>query len=211
MHVRGFTRRANSGVPLARRGTFAGVIDKIPYLQELGVTVVELLPIFQFDPDEHNYWGYMTLNFFSPHHLFGADQTPTGLLQEFRAMVKALHQADIEVILDVVYNHITEGDETGPYYSFRGIDNTTYYLLRTNRRHYRNDAGPGNVLHTANYCVRAMILDSLRYWVNEMHVDGFRFDLASIFTRNSNGTINLDDPPIISAIRADPQLAHVRL
>lgn len=211
MHVRGFTRRDNSGVALERRGTFAGVIDKIPYLQELGVTAVELLPVFQFDPDENNYWGYMTLNFFSLHHLFGMDQTPAGLLDEFRAMIKALHQADIEVILDVVYNHTTESDEFGPNYSFRGIDNTTYYLLETDRRYYRNDAGTGNVLHSANRYVRAMILDSLRYWVNEMHVDGFRFDLASIFTRNSDGTINLDDPPIISAIRADPRLAHVRL
>ena len=211
LHVRGFTRRQSSGVAAERRGTFAGVVDKIPYLQELGVTVVELMPVFQFDPAEGNYWGYMTLNFFAPHHLYAVSTEPGAAITEFKAMVRALHQAGIEVVLDVVYNHTTENNADGPNYGLRGIDNTTYYLLEDDRSRYRNDAGTGNVLHTANRYVRAFVLDSLRYWVQEMHVDGFRFDLASIFTRNSDGSINLEDPPIISAIRSDPVLADVRL
>ena len=211
LHVKGFTRRDNSGVIAENRGTFAGVMQKIPYLKELGVTVVELMPIFQFDPQENNYWGYMPLSFFAPHQHYGSDHDHHALLNEFRDMVKALHQADIEVILDAVYNHTGEGDERGPTYSFRGIDNSTYYLLDTDRRRYRNDAGTGNVLHTANRYVRRMVLDSLRYWVSEMHVDGFRFDLASIFTRRSDGSVNLLDAPIIAAIQSDPQLSQVRL
>ena len=211
LHVNGFTRRDNSGVPATKRGTFLGLIEKIPYLQSLGITAVELMPVFQFDPQEHNYWGYMPLSFFAPHHLYGSTDSPTALLEEFKNMVTAFHRADIEVILDVVYNHTGEGNESGPTYSFRGIDNTTYYLLEDNRRHYRNDAGTGNVLHTANRYVRSMVLDSLRYWVREMGVDGFRFDLASIFTRNSDGSVNLTDAPVISAIRSDPDLADIRL
>ena len=170
-----------------------------------------LMPVFQFDAQENNYWGYMPLSFFALHRQYGSTQQSDRLLNEFRAMVKALHQADIEVILDVVYNHTCEGDENGPTYGFRGIDNTTFYLLADDRRYYRNDAGTGNVLHTANRYVRGMVLDSLRYWANEMHVDGFRFDLASVFTRRSDGSIDLQDAPIISAIRSDPDLAHVRL
>jgi isoamylase len=212
MHVRGFTRRANSGVAEGRRGTFAGVIDKIPYLQELGVTAVELLPVFQRDPQERNYWGYMPLNFFAPHSDYAAAGTPVGALREMREMVRALHGAGIEVILDVVYNHTVEGDEIGPTYSYRGIDNRAYYLLRPEDRGlYRNDTGTGNVLHTSNIAVRKMVTDSMRHWVKEMHVDGFRFDLASIFTRRADGSIDLDDPPIIAAIAADPAFAHVRL
>ncbi|WP_419632479.1 hypothetical protein [Thiolapillus sp.] len=153
----------------------------------------------------------MPLSFFALHRQYGSTQQSDRLLNEFRAMVKALHQADIEVILDVVYNHTCEGDENGPTYGFRGIDNTTFYLLADDRRYYRNDAGTGNVLHTANRYVRGMVLDSLRYWANEMHVDGFRFDLASVFTRRSDGSIDLQDAPIISAIRSDPDLAHVCL
>jgi len=211
LHVKGFTQRDNAGADDNKRGTFAGLMQKIPYLKELGVTVVELMPVFQCDPQENDYWGYMPLSFFAPHHRYGSHHDHNALLNEFRDMVKALHQADIEVILDVVYNHSGEGDERGPTYGFRGIDNTTYYLLEDDRRHYRNDAGTGNVLHTANRYVRSMVLDSLRYWVNEMHVDGFRFDLASIFTRRSDGSINLVDAPIIAAIRSDPDLSHVRL
>jgi isoamylase len=212
MHVRGFTRRANSGVSQGRRGTFAGVIEKIPYLKELGVTAVELLPVHQYDPQEGNYWGYMTLSFFAPHQSYSSAATPEGVFDEFRAMVRALHEADIEVILDVVYNHTTELDESGPTYSFRGIDNGTYYLLeKNNLAKYRNDAGTGNVFRTSHPAARKLILDSLRFWAREMHVDGFRFDLASIFTRNDDGSINLDDPPIISEISADPDFADVRL
>ncbi len=211
MHVKGLTARENSGVAAAKRGTFAGVIEKIPYLLELGVTAVELMPVFQFDPDENNYWGYMPLNFFSPHHAYASDPTPGGQFDEFRRMVKALHEAGIEVLLDVVYNHTTENDASGPTYSFRAIDNTSYYLLESDPSRYRNDAGTGNVLHCANRAVRKMILDSMRFWAEQMHVDGFRFDLAAIFTRNDDGSINLDDPPVIGAISSDPIFEDVRL
>jgi isoamylase len=211
LHVRGFTRRANSGVAADRRGTFSALIDKIPYLMELGVTIVELMPVFHFDPLEGNYWGYMPVSFFALHHAYGREHRFGEQLDEFRELVRALHRAGIEVILDGVYNHTGEGFETGPTYSFRGIDNTTYYLLGEDRRTYRNDSGTGNVLHTANRYVQSMLLDSLRYWVREFHVDGFRFDLASLFTRHGDGSINLDDPPLFGAIQADPELSHVRL
>lgn len=211
LHVRGFTQRANSGVSTERRGTFAGLIDKIPYLQKLGVTVVELMPVFQFDPHEGNYWGYMPLNFFALHHGYAAHNEPGGRLDEFRALVKALHAADIEIVLDVVYNHTVEGDESGPTYSFRGVDNTTYYLLTDDRRHYRNDSGTGNVLHTANRYVAGMVMDSLHHWANGFRIDGFRFDLASLFTRRADGSIDLDDPPVISAIHTHSDLARLRL
>jgi glycogen operon protein len=211
MHVRGFTRRANSGVAADRRGTFAGVVDKIPYLLDLGVTVVELLPIFQRDPQERNYWGYMPLNFFAPYVQYAAAGTPEGAIDELQEMVGALHEAGIEVVLDVVYNHTVEGNEQGPTYSYRGIDNLAYYLMQVDRSQYRNDAGTGNVLHTANMAVRKMVVDSMRFWVREMHVDGFRFDLASIFTRRTDGSIDLHDPPIISSINADPDFRDLRL
>ncbi len=211
LHVRGFTRRANSGVDHDKRGTFAGLIQKIPYLKELGVTVLEIMPVFQFDPLEGNYWGYMPLSFFALHHLYSAAEDHDRQVDEFRETVKALHQADIEVILDVVYNHTTEEDEKGPTYSFRGIDNPTYYLLGEDRSTYRNDAGTGNVLRAGHPHVRNMILESLRYWVTETHVDGFRFDLASLLTRDADGAIDEDAPPIIAAIRSDPSLAHCRL
>src|SRR5581483_8693394 len=211
LHVKGFTQQSNSGVADGHRGTFAGLIDKIPYLQDLGVTVVELMPVFQFDPQEGNYWGYMPLSFFMPHQSYASVQGCAERIDEFRRMIKALHEADIEVILDVVYNHTVEKDESGPTYSYRGIDNTTYYLLAADRSKYRDDAGTGNVLHAANQHVRRLILDSMRYWVTEFHVDGFRFDLASIFTRNDDGSINLNDPPIIAEISSDPAFANVRL
>lgn len=212
MHVRGFTARENSGVESGKRGTFAGIVEKIPYLQELGITAVELMPVFQFDPDENNYWGYMPLNFFSPHHAYASDPERGGQFDEFRRMVKALHQAGIEVLLDVVYNHTTENDERGPTYSFRGIDNTSYYLLeQSDPSRYRDDAGTGNVLHCANRATRKMILDSMRFWVEQMDVDGFRFDLATIFTRNTDGSVNLDDPPVIGGISSDPLFEDVRL
>lgn len=211
MHVRGFTMRPSSGVSGEARGTYAGVIEKIPYLTDLGVTAVELLPVQQGDPQEENYWGYMPLSFFSPHHGYATDPTSGGQIREFRAMVKALHEAGIEVLLDVVYNHTTEGSQNGPTYSYRGIDNTTYYLLEEDRRWYRNDTGTGNVLHTANRYVRRTIVESLLYWTEEMHVDGFRFDLASLFTRNDDGSINLDDPPIIAEISGVAELKKIRL
>ncbi len=210
MHVRGYTRDPSSGVAEARRGTFLGVVDKIPYLRELGITAVELLPVQQFDPQEGNYWGYMTLNFFAPHQAYASDPARAG--EEFKTMVRELHRAGIEVILDVVYNHTSEGGLSGPTYSFRGLDNSTYYLLNpANFSQAIDVTGTGNTLHTANHAVRALVLDSLRHWVAEYHVDGFRFDLASVFTRRSDGSLDLEDPPIIGAIRADPLLAGCRL
>ncbi len=201
LHVKGFTARSNSGVSPDKRGTFAGVIEKIPYLKDLGVTVVELMPVHQFDPQEGNYWGYMTLNFFAPHHAYASGNPHN----EFRAMVRAFHEANIEVWMDVVYNHTSEGDQAGPTYSYRGIDNASYYLLTPDRRAYLNDTGCGNTLRCANVATRLLVLDSLQYWANDMHVDGFRFDLASIFTRNPDGSINNTDPAIIAEIS---RLAH---
>lgn len=210
MHVRGFTRNPNSGVAEDHRGTFLGVIDKIPYLVELGITAVELLPVHQFDPQEGNYWGYMTLNFFAPHTGYAID--PDNAFDEFRMMVKALHAAGIEVLLDVVFNHTAEGDETGPCYSYKGIDNSTYYITSEDPLDpYRNFSGTGNTLHCINRYVSRMILDSLRSWLQLGHVDGFRFDLASVFNRNHDGSVTLDDSRIVSAIRADPVLGRARL
>lgn len=212
MHVKGFTRHASSGVGPEKRGTFAGVIEKIPHLLELGVTAVELQPIFQFDPDEGNYWGYMPLNFFSPHHAYSTAPEQCAQRHEFREMVRALHAVQIEVILDVVYNHTCEGDQRGPTYCFKGIDNSTYYMVTGQGKNpYANYSGTGNTLHTANRAVRQLIVDSLRYWVTEMGVDGFRFDLASVFTRNSDGSINMTDPPIFAQIAGDPILRRVRM
>jgi len=212
MHVRGFTQHESSGLSAETRGTFLGVIEKIPHLVELGVTAVELMPVFQFDPQEANYWGYMPLSFFSPHHAYSTTPDSCGQRSEFRRMVQALHRAGIEVILDVVFNHTCEGDERGPTYSLKGIDNSTYYVVRDDpQQPYANFSGCGNTLHTANLAVRQLIVDSLRYWASEMHVDGFRFDLASVFTRNTDGSINLDDPPIFAEIASDPELANVRL
>jgi isoamylase len=212
MHVRGFTRHASSGVAEEKRGTFAGLTDKIPYLKDLGITSVELMPVFQFDPQENNYWGYMPLNFFSPHQEYACSRAASTQHIEFREMVEALHAAEIEVILDVVYNHTCEGDESGPCYSFKGIDNSSYYMISGDPRHpYSNYSGTGNTLHTANRAVRRLIMDSLRYWATQLRVDGFRFDLASIFSRRSDGSINTDDPPIFDQIAADAELDGVHL
>jgi isoamylase len=175
------------------------------------VTAVELQPVFQSDPEEGSFWGYMPLNFFSPHHGYARAGDAVSHINEFKAMVKAFHEADIEVILDVVYNHTTEGDESGPTYCFRGIDNAVYYLLQKDRRLYRNDTGVGNVLECAHPYVRLIITDSLSFWAREMRVDGFRFDLASIFTRDMEGKIDLKDPPIVTEIRVHPDLTDVEL
>ncbi len=211
LHVGGVTVDGSSGVTAAHRGTFSGIVDKIPYLQELGITAVELMPVHQFDPQENNYWGYMTLNFFSPHQRYGTDPSAKTVIDEFKQMVLALHKAGIEVILDVIFNHTTEGDQSGPTYSYKGIDNSAYYLLTPDLRFYLNDAGAGNVMRTSYKLVRKLVLDSLRYWVQEMHVDGFRFDLATIFTRNDDGSVNLTNPPMLEEIFMDPIFAGVRL
>jgi glycogen operon protein len=215
MHVGGFTRNPNSGVAPERRGTYAGVIDKIPYLKDLGVTAVELLPVFEFDaadapPGLTNYWGYTPLSFFSPHRAYSSRPDLFGPIAEFRDMVKALHRAGIEIILDVVFNHTTEGNENGPTLSYRGFDNEAYYMLAPNRAEYMNFSGCGNTLNSNHPIARRMILDSLRYWVHEMHVDGFRFDLASILSRDEFGR-PVPNPPVLLDIESDPVLASTRL
>ena len=212
MHVGGFTKHPSSMVQSNRRGTFLAVCEKIPYLKELGVTAVELMPVFQFGPQEGNYWGYMPLSLFAPHHAYSTDPAGCQQRDEFRTMVKSLHAAGIEVIIDVVYNHTCEGNHLGPVYNLKGIDNSTYYVASGDASApYANYSGTGNTLHTANRAVRQLIIDSMRYWVEEMHVDGFRFDLASIFTRNSDGSIDLSDPPIFGQIGTEDDLADIRL
>ena len=196
LHVKGFTACENSGVTEERRGTLLGLIEKIPYLQELGVTVVELLPVHQFDPHERNYWGYMTLNFFAPHQGYAVRDA----VEEFREMVASFHAAGIEVWLDVVYNHTCEGDESGPIYSWRGIDNSSYYLVGADAV-YWNDSGCGNMLRCAHDGTRALILESLRHWA-QLGVDGFRFDLASVLARDNHGQTQTDEAALISEITA---------
>jgi isoamylase len=215
MHVRGFTRDPSSQVSEKTRGTYVGLIEKIPYLRELGITAVELLPVFQFDaldcpPGKINYWGYAPVSFFAPHQAYSSRQEPLGAVHEFRDMVKALHRAGIEVILDVVFNHTAEGDQNGPTLCFRGIDNPTYYILEEGGARYANYTGCGNTLNANHPVVRRMIVDSLRYWVHEMHVDGFRFDLASILSRDSSGH-PLPNPPVLWDIESDPDLAGTKL
>lgn len=214
MHVAGFTMHPSSGVPAGKRGTYAGLIEKIPYLKDLGVTAVELLPIFQFDPHDApfglcNYWGYSPISFFAPHAAYSSRKDPLGPLNEFRDMVKALHRAGIEVILDVVFNHTSEGDNKGPTFCYRGFANDVYYSLAPDGT-YINHSGCGNTLNANHHVVRRLIIDSLNYWVKEMHVDGFRFDLASILSRDGQGH-PLKNPPIIWDIESDPALAGIKL
>jgi isoamylase len=215
MHVGGFTKHPNAGVPVEKRGTYAGLIEKIPYLQDLGVTAVELLPVFQFDaqdapPGLSNYWGYSPVSFFAPHAAYSSRTDPLGPVDEFRDMVKALHKAGIEVILDVVYNHTAEGGADGPIFSFRGLENRAYYMLEAGGSSYANFSGCGNTLNANHAIVRRMIIDSLHHWVQLMHVDGFRFDLASILSRDENGQ-PLKNPPLLWEIESDPVLAGTKL
>ena len=215
LHVRGFTRHATSGVSPGSHGTYAGLVEKIPYLKDLGVTAVELLPIFQFDPQSAppgrvNYWGYQPVSFFSPHHAYSSRPDPLGVLDECRDMIKALHRAGIEVILDVVFNHTAEGGHDGPTFSYRGLGNDCYYILRDDKSQYADYTGTGNTLNANQPIVRRMILDSLRYWVTEMHVDGFRFDLASVMSRDESGR-SLHNPPVLWDIESDPLLAGTKL
>ncbi|HEY7318914.1 MAG TPA: glycogen debranching protein GlgX [Candidatus Binatia bacterium] len=215
LHVRGFTYHPSSGVTPAKRGTYAGLIEKIPYLKDLGVTAVELLPVFQFDPQDApsgrvNYWGYQPVSFFAPHHAYSSRKEPLGALDEFRDMVKALHRAGIEVILDVVFNHTTEGGANGPTLSYRGLANDFYYILEQDKSRYADYTGCGNTLNANQPIVRRLIQDSLRYWVTEMHIDGFRFDLASILSRDEAGR-PLPNPPVLWDIESDPLLAGTKL
>jgi isoamylase len=214
VHVRGFTNHPSSGVSPERRGTYAGLIQKIPYLVDLGVTAVELLPVFQFDsqdapPGLVNYWGYAPVSLFAPHVAYSSRSDPLGALDEFRDMVKALHRAGIEVILDVVFNHTAEGGEHGPTLSMRGLDCPMYYMLDTEGR-FADYSGTGNTLNANHSIVRRLIIDSLHYWVEVMHVDGFRFDLASILSRGEDGE-PLPTPPVLWDIESDPVLAGTKL
>jgi isoamylase len=214
LHVRGFTCHPSSGVASAKRGTYAGLAEKIPYLKDLGITAVELLPVFQFDPQDAanrvNYWGYQPISFFAPHHAYSSRGTPLGVLDEFRDMVKAFHRAGLEVILDVVFNHTTESGRTGPTMCYRGLANDYYYILQEDKSLYADFTGCGNTLNANQPIVRRLIQDSLRYWVTEMHVDGFRFDLASILSRDEYGN-PMSNPPVLWDIESDPQLAGTKL
>lgn len=215
MHVRGFTAHPNSGVPAEQRGTYAGLIAKIPFLQALGVTTVELLPVQQFDwltgPEGlSNYWGYQPMALFAPHAQYSSRRDPLGPVEEFKDLVKALHRAGIEVILDVVFNHTAEGGSDGPVMSWRGLDNLTYYMVDPHSGHCEDYTGTGNTINTNETVVRRMILDCLRYWVQHMHVDGFRFDLASVLSRGQDG-VPLRDPPILWDIETDPVLASTKI
>ncbi|MEM6992871.1 MAG: glycogen debranching protein GlgX [Myxococcota bacterium] len=222
VHVRGFTRDPSAGTRVP--GTFDALVQKIPYLVDLGVTTVELLPVFQFDENDSalvdpttgrrltNFWGYNPLGFFAPHRgYYTEDWSQMRHLTGFRDMVKAMHAAGIEVFLDVVFNHTAEGDEDGPTLAFRGIENAVYYLLEPeDRRKYLNFSGTGNTVSCNHPIVRRLILDCLRYWVEVMHVDGFRFDLAAVMSRDEHGQ-PIPNPPLPWEIEMDPVLSRTRL
>jgi isoamylase len=220
MHVRSFTRHPSSGT--ANPGTFAGLMEKIPYLKKLGVTAVELLPVNEFEEGDtdrvnpftgeplFNLWGYQPTAFFAPNAAYSSQREDGDQVREFKHMVKAMHEAGIEVILDMVFNHTAEGIETGPTWSFRGIDNATYYILDPETGKYLNYSGCGNTVNCNNPVVRDFIVDCLHYWVTEMHVDGFRFDLASILGRGQDGAV-LKNPPLLESMAYDPVLANTKL
>ena len=224
-HVKGFTASKTSGVEEHIAGTYKGFSQKIDYLKNLGITAVELLPMFEFDENENgninpktgerlvNYWGYSAIGFFAPKTSYSSDKTPGGAVKEFKQLVKELHKAGIEVILDVVYNHTAEGNEHGYTFEFRGLQNDVYYSLPQNdKNYYMNFSGCGNSMNCNHPVVAQMILDSLRYWVVNMHVDGFRFDLASILTRMSNGSVIPSEwNSITAAINSDPILANTKI
>jgi len=216
MHVGGFTKNENSGVDPEKRGTFLGMIEKIPYLKELGITAVELLPVFQFDEQDApagltNYWGYSPISFFAPHQGYSSNpDNPLQVLDDFRDMVKAFHRAGLEVILDVVYNHSSENKENGPTYTFKGIDNSIYYFLEEDRSKYKNFSGTGNTMNANQSIVRRMIMSSIHFWIRDMHIDGFRFDLASILSRDEKGN-PIENPPILWDIESDPVFAGTKM
>lgn len=224
-HLKGFTASKTSNVAKDIAGTYKGFTQKIDYLKSLGITAVELLPVFEFDENEVgntnpktgetlvNYWGYSTIGFFAPKTTYSSNRSPCGPVKEFKQMVKELHKAGIEVILDVVYNHTAEGNEHGYTFEFRGLQNDVYYSLpQSDKNYYMNFSGCGNSVNCNNPVTAAFILDSLRYWVTQMHVDGFRFDLASILTRAPNGApIGYDMPSLTAAISEDPILANTKI
>jgi glycogen operon protein len=219
-HVRGLTRHPSSGVE--HPGTYRGIVEKIPYFKDLGVTSLEFLPIQEFNEREIfatnprsgetlvNYWGYSTVAFFAPKASYAASRVPGGQVREFKEMVRDLHRAGIEVILDIVFNHTAEGNELGPTFSLRGLDNRIYYMLEENRRYYKNYSGCGNTLNCNHPVVRGFIMDCLRYWVTEMHVDGFRFDLGSILGRDQHGNL-MENPPMLEWIAEDPILSSTKI
>ncbi|MEF8865919.1 MAG: glycogen debranching protein GlgX [Salinibacter sp.] len=220
LHVRGFT--AHESADVESPGTFRGLTEKIPYLTDLGVTAVELMPVQEFNEHElnrinphtgeplRNYWGYNPAAFMAPNGFYAHDDHRGGQVREFKEMVKAFHEAGIEVILDVVFNHTAEGNERGPTISWRGLDNQLYYLLEDDPRVYKDYTGTGNTVKADHPVVRDLILDALRYWVVEMHVDGFRFDLASVLGRDEEGRL-LADPPLLDRIANDPVLRDVKM
>lgn len=220
LHVRGYTIHPSSGVK--NKGTFLGLCEKIPYLKKLGITAVELLPVYEFeeldsvmkDPQSgealRNYWGYHPISFFAPKAAYAADADGGNQVVEFKEMVRTFHEAGIEVILDVVFNHTAEGNERGPTYSFKGIDNPTYYIIGKEKGEYYNYSGCGNTVNCNHPIVRNLIIEALRYWVIEMHVDGFRFDLASILGRGRSGEV-LASPPLLEFIAHDPVLSNAKL
>ena len=215
LHVRGFTKHPSSLVPTHKAGTYAGLVEKIPYLKDLGVTAVELLPVFEFDAQDApgglpNYWGYSPISLFAPHAAYSSRPGPLGALDDFREMVKALHRAGLEVILDVVFNHTAEGGADGPTFCFKGLESSAYYSLEHDRSRFANYTGTGNTLNANHTVVRRLIRDSLRHWVDHMHVDGFRFDLASILARDESGDV-MPQPPILWDIESDPALAGTKL
>ena len=216
MHVRGFTRSQTSRT--RNPGTYLGVIEKIPYLRSLGVTAVELMPIHEFpirgiqgqSIERPNYWGYDPMAFFAPHRGYAVSTEPGDQVREFKQMVKALHQAGIEVILDVVFNHTSEGNERGPVLSLKGLENRVYYHLGNGGSVYSNYSGCGNTVNGNHPVVREMIFYCLRHWVHNYHVDGFRFDLASILSRDRHGNM-MPNPPLVEAIAEDPMLADTKI
>lgn len=217
-HVRGFTQSSTSGC--AHPGTYRGLTEKIPYLKSLGISAVELMPIHEFmecDPflaqgvtQKVNYWGYDPVAFFAPHRGYASDSAPGAQVREFKEMVLALHQAGIEVILDVVFNHTAEGNEFGPTLSFKGLENSVYYILDRDRSCYTNYSGCGNTVNGNHPIVRELIFNCLRYWVHNYHIDGFRFDLASILSRDRYGNL-MTNPPIVETIAEDPLLADTKI
>ncbi|MDR2370808.1 MAG: glycogen debranching protein GlgX [Treponema sp.] len=219
-HVRGLTKNPNSGVQYP--GTYRGVTEKIPYFKDLGITSLEFLPIQEFNEHENykinpkngtrltNYWGYSTVAFFAPKNSYAVDNTPGAAVREFKEMVRELHKAGLEVILDIVFNHTAEGSEMGPTFSFRGLDNAIYYILDENPRYYKNFSGCGNTVNCNHPVVRSFILDCLRYWVIEMHVDGFRFDLGSILGRDQQGRL-MENPPMLEMIAQEPALSQTKI
>jgi len=216
IHVRGFTQSRTSAIK--NPGTYLGVIEKIPYLVSLGVTAVELMPVHEFPATdwfgrtlEHpNYWGYDPLAFFAPHSGYAAGDAPGCQVREFKQMVLELHRAGIEVILDVVFNHTCEGNEYGPTLSFKGLENRVYYMVANGGRHYRNYTGCGNTLNGNHPIVRELIFHCLRHWVHNYHIDGFRFDLASILSRDREGNL-VPNPPVVESISEDPLLADTKI